>query len=149
MKKIIINFFIITVSIVGSSLFAQNHNTKSGFGAEGYDVVSYFDNKPIKGNSEFKLKYKDIVYRFANEVNKEKFRKSPSKYVPQYGGWCAYAMGKDGSKVSINPQTFEIRDGKLYLFYNKLGTNTLKLWREEGAEDLKKQADQNWKKLSE
>ena len=57
-------------------------------------------------------------------------------------------MGAKGSKVSVNPETFEIRDGKLYLFYNRGSTNTLDLWIEQGAEELKAKADKNWKKIS-
>ena len=64
--------------------------------------------------------------------------------MPQYGGWCAYAMADKGEKVSINPKTFEIRDGKLYLFYNSWGTNTLDLWKKENVKGLQKKADQNW-----
>ena len=57
-------------------------------------------------------------------------------------------MGAKGSKVPVNPKTFEIRDGKLYLFYNKGNTNTLDLWTTEGAEQLKVKADKNWKKIN-
>jgi len=64
---------------------------------------------------------------FSTKENLETFKKMPKKHMPQYGGYCAYAIGKNGEKVSINPKTFEIRDGKLYLFYNSWGTNTLKL----------------------
>jgi hypothetical protein len=43
---------------------------------------------------------------------------SSSSYAPQYGGWCAFAMGNSGEKVTVNPETFKIIDSKLYLFYN-------------------------------
>ena len=72
------------------------------------------------------------------------FLKNPSKYEPQYGGWCAYAMGSAGEKVEINPETFKIIDGKLYLFYNAYFNNTLKSWNKEETK-LKSQADTNWK----
>ena len=78
--------------------------------------------------------------------NKEAFKNAPARYEPQYGGWCAYAMGNDGSKVEIDPETFKIVDGKLYLFYNKYFTNTLKSWNKQEPE-LKKKADQNWQKI--
>lgn len=47
----------------------------------------------------------------------------------------------------MNPKTFEIRDGKLYLFYDSWGTNTFELWKKEGAEKLQKQANKNWLKI--
>ncbi len=65
-------------------------------------------------------------------------------YEPQYGGWCAYAMGNSGEKVEVDPETYKIVDGKLYLFYNKYFTNTLKSWNKDEAK-LKSKADESWK----
>ena len=56
-------------------------------------------------------------------------------------------MGDNGEKVEIDPTTFKIINGKTYLFYNKLFTNTLNSWN-KNEEKLKKQADQNWKKIT-
>lgn len=140
-KKVVLIVFIATFSA-----FSQVHNLKKGYVAEGYDVVSYFDNKAVEGSKKFVLKYEDVKLKFISAANLEKFKKDPKKYLPQYGGYCAYAIGKNGKKVGINPKTFEVRDNKLYLFYNAWGTNTLKAWKEEGVEDLKKKADKNWAK---
>ena len=135
--------------ILAFQVCCQNlQNESKRIAVKGYDVVAYFSNKTIKGSENYQLKYKDVIYRFSSVENKNLFAANPSKYAPQYGGWCAYAMGKDGSKVDIDPETFEIRDGKLYLFYNKFGTNTLELWIKENPEKLKSNADVNWKKLS-
>lgn len=144
MKKII--FTILILSILG--LAAQNiFNSKKGIAVKGYDVVAYFSGNVIKGDADFSVKHNDLNYRFSTEKNKELFTNNPSKYIPQYGGWCAYAMGKDGSKVDIDPETYEIRDGKLYLFYNKFGTNTLDLWINENTSELKVAADKNWENV--
>jgi len=56
-------------------------------------------------------------------------------------------MGAKQQKVTINPKTYEIRNGKLYLFYNSWGTNTLSLWLEENPIELAKKADRNWKQI--
>ena len=90
--------------------------------------------------------YAGVTYNFSSAENKEAFKKSPAAYEPQYGGWCAYAMGNDGSKVSIDPETFKIVGGKLYLFYNRFFTNTLKSWNKDEV-TLKKNADTNWQKI--
>lgn len=128
--------------------YAQNNlNHYKNLAVKGYDVVAYFSNQTVKGSTTYQLKYKELIYRFSTEENKKLFDANPAKYVPQYGGWCAYAMGKDGSKVDINPETYEIRGGKLYLFYNKFGTNTLDLWHKENPETLKVKADKNWKEI--
>ncbi len=143
MKQILIVFLFIS-----SSLYSQtDYNTKKGFVAEGYDVVAYFSNKAEKGDKKFTTVFDDVKFKFSSQENLERFSASPEKYIPQYGGYCAYAIGKNGEKVSINPKTFEIRDKKLYLFYNAWGTNTFEMWANEGAEKLQKQADTNWIKI--
>ena len=80
-------------------------------------------------------------------INKEEFRKSPARYEPEYGGWCAYAMGAKGEKVAVDPGTFKIVNNKLYLFYNKFFNNTLKDWNKDEA-NLKTKADASWGKIN-
>ena len=142
------NTITLLLLIISSALFSQKteYYLKKGYIAEGYDVVSYFNKKPLEGNKKYQSIYDGVKFKFSSEKNLALFKENPTKYIPQYGGYCAYAIGKTGEKVSINPKTFEIRDGKLYLFYNSWGTNTLKLWLKENPEQLKKQADINWKK---
>ncbi|MCL7762219.1 hypothetical protein MPF19_02240 [Polaribacter sp. Z014] len=146
MKKISILFLLISFTA-----FAQknNYNTKKGYVVEGYDVVSYFDNIAEKGNKKFVTNYDGVQFKFVSKENLEIFNKSPKKYIPAYGGYCAYAIGVKGEKVSIDPETFEVRDGKLYLFYNSWGINTLELWQKEGAEMLRDKADKNWLTINE
>ena len=143
MKSIIVAFLFVS-SVVFSQ---QNVNLKNGFIANGYDVVEYFKNNAAKGNKKFQTTVDGVKFKFSSVKNVEIFNSNPTKYTPQYGGYCAYAIGKTGEKVSINPKTFEIRDGKLYLFYNAWGTNTLELWNNESPKYLQKKADKNWKKL--
>lgn len=127
--------------------FAQSvdYNTKKGFVAEGYDVVAYFENEAVKGNTEYSTSYDGVNFKFASQEHLDIFLENSEKYIPQYGGYCAYAMGESGKKVDINPKTFELRDGKLYLFYNAWGTNTLEMWLKEDVKGLQKKADENWK----
>ena len=126
--------------------FAQNvdYNTKKGYIAKGYDVVAYFDNEAIEGKTEFTMMHYGVSYKFSSEKNLNKFISNPEQYIPQYGGYCAYAIAIKSEKIDINPKTFEIRDGKLYLFYNSWGNNTLKKWLEENVKGLQKNADLNW-----
>ena len=130
------------------SLTAQQniYNAGGGYVADGYDMVAYFEGQPEKGSSKFTAEHDGVNYKFATQQHLDTFRQNPEKYVPQYGGWCAYTMGKSGEKVSIDPKTFEIREGKLFLFYNAFFTNTLEKWQEEGPEQLRAKADENWKK---
>ncbi len=141
---------IIIMSFIGSFVFGQKTScniNSAGVAIKGYDVVSYFDNKASKGKSKYTYTYKEVKYKFATKENLEKFKANPTKYLPQYGGWCAYAMGTKGEKVEMDPKVFEIRDDKLYLFYTGFFTNTYKKWKDEGPEKLKQKANVNWKKM--
>ncbi|MRX68044.1 YHS domain-containing protein [Flavobacterium resistens] len=150
MKKLVLLLLI----LVSASSFAQNdakrvsqYNLENKVGIQGYDPVGYFNQgKAIKGKKEISTSYQGVTYNFSSAENKNAFLKNPSKFEPQYGGWCAYAMGSAGEKVEINPETFKIVDGKLYLFYNAYFNNTLKSWNKDEAE-LKVKADNNWKKI--
>ena len=124
----------------------KNYNIKKSIAIDGYDPVSYFDNKPTEGKEELEFNYKGITYLFVNVANLNKFKATPEKYEPAYGGWCAYAMGESGEKVKIDPETYKILDGKLYLFYNFWGNNTLSDWN-KNEKPLKLKSDQNWKKF--
>jgi YHS domain-containing protein len=124
----------------------QTFNLEKGLAVQGYDVVAYFNGKAIKGESSLAVIYQGIRYHFSSISNKEEFKRNPAKYEPQYGGWCAYAMGAAGEKVEIDPETFKILNGKLYLFYNKRFNNTLKTWNKD-EQALKTKADANWGRL--
>lgn len=141
--------FIILFIVVGNS-FSQgdkHFNIKKGVAIEGYDPVSYFDHNPEKGKESISYSYKDVTYLFTSDSNRQKFIDSPDYYIPQYGGWCAYAIGENGKKVKIDPETYKIKDGRLYLFYNFSGYNTLEDWN-KNEEPLLKSADANWKKIT-
>ncbi len=150
MKKILL----VVVAFVSLTSYAQNaskraneFNLEKKVAIQGYDPVSYFkQNKAVKGKKELASSYEGVIYYFSSQANKEAFAKNPSAYEPQYGGWCAYAMGSSGEKVEIDPETFKIIDGKLYLFYNAYFNNTLKSWNKDEI-NLKKKADANWKKI--
>ena len=128
-------------------MVAQNVNTKKGYAAEGYDVVAYFTSAAKEGKKKYTTTYEDVNYKFSSEQNLNTFVENPSKFVPQYGGYCAYAVAKSGKKVGINPKSFQIKDNKLYLFYATVFADTLEKWNEEGPDALQKNADANWENI--
>ncbi len=155
-RKIFIACFIMAgiFFIAADSLYAQSAGgvdraktfniQKDEPALKGYDPVAYFvKNKAVEGNKKFALVHRGVLYYFSSAENVKTFQSDPSKYEPQYGGWCAYAMGFDGSKVDIDPETFRVLDGKLYVFYNRFFNNTLKSWLKD-EKPLKIKADQNW-----
>ena len=151
MKKIIC---IVIVAFLSITSFAQTaakraseFNLENKVAIQGYDPVAYLTlKKAVKGKATLATTYEGITYYFSSQANKDLFTKNPTNYEPQYGGWCAYAMGSSGEKVEIDPDTFKIIDGKLYLFYNAYFNNTLKSWNKDET-NLKKKADANWKKF--
>ena len=119
---------------------------KDGVILNGYDVVTYFLGTPEKGKPEFAVNHEGVNYWFAKAENREIFLKNAEKFVPAYGGWCAYAMGESGEKVKIDPQTFKIIEGRLYLFYNFFFNNTLITWNEDES-NLRQKADLHWQRI--
>ena len=144
---VMIFFWAVFVSSAQDQKRVHSFNLEKGIAVQGYDVVAYFSGKAVKGESSLAVIHQGVRYHFSSAVNKEEFKKNPTKYEPQYGGWCAYAMGATGEKVEINPETFKVLHGKLYLFYNKRFNNTLKTWNKD-EQALKAKADANWGKLS-
>lgn len=109
------------MSVFGSSAHAADEvytGTFSNNAVSGYDTVSYFSAQgPVQGSSEFSTQWNGATWRFANAENLEKFKANPTKYAPQYGGYCAWAVAQ-GSLAKGNPKQWHIEDKKLYLNIN-------------------------------
>lgn len=150
--SIILVSMLVTSSVLiaqdATSLRKKNTNLENGVAIQGYDPVAYFtQHKAVKGNKDLALYIEGVTYYFATEADKNAFKQNPGKYEPEYGGWCAYAMGAKGEKVSIDPATFKLIDNKLFLFYNRFFNNTLKDWNKDES-NLKAKADKNWQSLN-
>lgn len=140
--------------ILASAGFAQESgviNKTEGLAINGYDPVAYFQGTSSPGSAKFLYNYKGAVWLFVNSENRDLFIKNPEKYEPQFGGWCAWAVAEKNAKFPINPNTYKITNGKLYLFYNgpfNGGTfNALEPWNKD-EKNLLKKSDGNWKTLS-
>lgn len=136
--------FLLTVLITFSSsandLPKDINANDDGLAVQGYDVVAYFTRgEPTEGLEDYELKLNGVTYRFASEDNLLAFQASPSSYLPQYGGFCAYGVA-NGKKASIDPAAWTILNGKLYLNYS------LKIkedWDKDRATYIQ-QADELW-----
>jgi YHS domain-containing protein len=107
---------------------------------QGYDPVAYFsDGKPVKGTKDFTTTYKGAEFRFASAANRDAFKKSPDKYAPQYGGYCAWAVSQ-GYTAKGDAKHWKIVDGKLYLNYN---ASVQKTW-EGDIPGFIQSANTNW-----
>ena len=113
----------------------------TGDGAiRGYDPVAYFtEGSPTKGRDQHTFEWKGATFKFASTETLALFEANPEKYVPQYGGYCAYAVSK-GATASTDPDAWTIVEGKLYLNYS-LGVR--KRWREDIPGHIAA-ANKNW-----
>ena len=113
---------------------------KEGVILKGYDAVAYFkQNKAVKGDPKYSSKYEGATYYFASEEDKAEFDKSPAKYAPQYGGFCAYSMSKRRI-ADIDPNQFFIYKDKLYVCTTAAA---LKEFSEKPEPHIQA-ADKNW-----
>ncbi|MXU66132.1 YHS domain-containing (seleno)protein [Oceanomicrobium pacificus] len=118
---------------------------EDGFVIRGYDPVAYFtDGAPIKGDPQFTADWDGGTFLFASAANRDMFRADPARYVPQYGGYCAYAASK-GALAKTEPDAWTIHDGKLYLNFD---TQVRAIWAEDIPGNIER-ADANWPQLRE
>jgi YHS domain-containing protein len=121
-----------------------------GLAIGGYDVVAYFSGKATKGDAKITATHQNATYQFLTTANRDAFKKNPVKYLPQFDGYCAWGVGAKNTKFPINPETFDIVDEKLYLFFNGpfngSDFNTLEPWNADEA-NLLKAANTNWASL--
>jgi YHS domain-containing protein len=117
----------------------------TGFVIRGYDPVAYFtEGRPVPGRSDLSADYKGGKYLFATEVNRDMFKVNPEKYVPQYGGYCAYGVAV-GKKFDIDPSSWRIVDGKLYFNLNPV---ILQKWTADVKGYIRK-SEENWPQIRE
>lgn len=114
-----------TVLIIGlfftaPALAVEPEYSADGAAIHGYDPVAYFtEEKPVKGDPAHSATYQGATWHFATAANREKFTAAPEKYVPQCGGYCAWAVANNYT-ASTDPDDWSVRDGKLYLNFSKL-----------------------------
>jgi YHS domain-containing protein len=97
---------------------ASEVNNVEGLALEGHDPVAYFTSgKAEQGLATLPFEHGGVTYRFSTTANRDAFRADPARYLPQYDGYCAFGVSR-GYKAAIDPTSFTIVDGKLYLNYN-------------------------------
>ena len=129
--------------LLSASAFAGNLVNVSGASKaalSGYDPVAFFtDSKPVNGSPFIAAEHQGATYFFATEEHKKLFTEDPDKYVPQFGGFCAYGVSV-GKLFPVDITTWQVREGKLYL---NLNGDVLKKFNADFDGNVAK-ADQNW-----
>jgi len=137
------------VLLFSQSVLAGGWNTnKDGVVLDGYDVVAYRTaDRATPGKSEYSVHFDGGLFYFSSKANKEVFVNNPERYVPEYHGYCAFAMGAKNAKVPANADTFKLYNGKLLVFFNDeyegQKVNTKILWN-QNEKNLYGKAESNW-----
>jgi YHS domain-containing protein len=127
----------------GHSQGAGPVNAEGGLGIAGHDPVAYFtETRAVPGRAEIATVHEGVTYRFASEANRAAFLAEPARYLPQYGGYCAYGMAR-GYKAVVDPAAFTVTGGRLYLNYNH---SIAAQWQRDRAREIAR-ADGHWPKV--
>lgn len=116
--------FALFVSLACTFVWAADpeiYSHKKKGAIKGADVVAYYslapNDKAVMGKDEFSLEWNGALWKFSSQENLDKFAKNPEAYIPQYGGYCAFAVGHNFT-TDIRPNSWSIHEGKLYLNHN-------------------------------
>ena len=144
MKTLILTISLL-IGFTTSAFSAElvNVSGASGIAVQGYDPVAFFvDHKPTFGDPSISVEYKGATYLFASDKHKKMFEAKPHKYVPQFGGFCAYGAAV-GALFPVETDTWQIHKGKLYL---NLNPTILDVFNKDIDTNIAK-AHKNWKEL--
>src|SRR5689334_10995420 len=97
---------------------ASEVHVTEGLALKGHDPVAYFTaGRPQRGLERLRVEHAGAAYLFASAENRDAFLANPNRFLPQYGGYCAFGVS-GGYKADVDPAAFSIVDGRLYLNYN-------------------------------
>lgn len=139
MKKLLMPLMALALLVIPGMAMAGN--AVDTVAVQGYDLVSYHQNDgvPVKGHGDNVSYHNGVGYLFANADNKKAFEANPSKYLPAYGGYCAFGVSV-GKKFEGDPMAYKVVDGTVYLNLNK---DVQKTWLKDVPGNIKK-ANGNW-----
>ncbi len=130
------------LTYMGAALADRNY-ANSLPAVQGYDVVSYHtDKRPIRGSGHFTAVHDGATYQFHDQENLDLFAADPEKYVPAYGGYCAFGVSA-GKKFIGDPEVWRIVDGKTYL---NLDAAVQDRWLEDTAAKIAA-GDRQWQRI--
>jgi len=118
-----------------AAVYTAENNVAVG----GYDPVSYFSGRPVRGDGAFVAEHEGAQFRFASAENRDRFIADPARFAPAFGGYCAWAVSQ-GYTASGDPTVWRIVDGRLFLNYNR---EVGERWAQNIPENIAA-ADRNW-----
>jgi len=144
MKKIIFLLLCAPCFWLTSDAQSVKYCSSENVAIKGYDPVAYFiQNQAMEGTDQFTTEWSGSKWKFISQANLDRFKKDPSKYAPQYGGYCAYGCSEN-HKSATDPKAFTIINDKLYLNYN---LKVKQIWLQDTAKRINA-ADLFWPALN-
>ena len=136
-----------SIAAATASLAADEYNVSTGatlkgapLGLHGADAVALTTlNAVAEGDAAHTVVIDGVAYYFSSAESARTFKAAPNRYLPQYGGFCAYAVAL-GKKLDGDPRFADIVDGKLYLFVN---AEIFEKYKKARARTINK-ADETW-----
>jgi len=130
-----------------SRAYLHSYNVPGhGVAIEGYSPVSYFHGRAERGSALFAVQHDGITYHLTDAAQVGEFRRNPAKFVPAFGGWCAFGMAVE-DKFPVDPTAYAIVDGRLMLFLRNSGIDARELWNQGDEADLARRAAAHWKRV--
>jgi hypothetical protein len=132
--------------LLSTTAIAQKtaYYSPDGIAIKGYDPVAYFvQNIAVKGSDKFTVEWSGSLWKFISKSNLDRFRLTPDKYAPQYGGYCAYGASEN-HKAPTDPNAWTIVNDKLYLNYD---SKVKEYWIKDTTARIKT-ADYLWPELN-
>lgn len=134
-----------------ASIAPERHAERShtiSLGLSGYSPVSYLDNRRAEpGSPRFSAEHEGVTYFFTSDAQRRAFLASPERYLPAYGGYCAFGCSVDATFIP-DPTSFEIIDGRTHLFLKNNEVDARKLWNEAPSDEVRRKADAFWRSQS-
>lgn len=129
---------------------ADEYNTATGLtaagaplGLHGVDPVAFIElGNRIEGRAAYTAVHDGVAYYFSSEANMKAFEKSPSRYQPQFGGFCTFGVSV-AKKFDGDPRYAAVENGKLYVFLNE---TIFKEFQKDRKGTIAK-AESNWRKI--
>lgn len=148
MFPIVVRRYVFTALLVLAATVAASAERvnvdRHGVALKGYDVVAYFtEGRAVEGDAAFEHVLDGVRYRFASAANRERFAREPRRFLPQYGGFCAWAVSR-GYTADTDPLAWKVVGGRLFLNYS---TSVQRKWETDVAGNVAK-ADANWPGLN-
>lgn len=139
---------------LAAALAAPWNTDDQGVVLGGWDPVSYVDGRPAKGSPEHSVQWDGAVWHFASEAHRLQFQRSPERYAPAFGGWCAFGFAMDPAETGwpvgpypVDPQTYIVQDDRVLLFHDSREFHAKARWSGD-TDALLLRADTAWDQWS-